>query len=307
MSLDLKIYSSQDFPKYLPKLNDLYDQLFEGGKGFRAGLVRQVSEFAEIDEKTTHLLAQTVEFIHNSSLLHDDLIDRSPLRRGKKAAWLEFGPEYTVLAGDYLLARVIVNLSEHGHIGLVKITGQAISDLLEGEWLQDSVRHQVDVSWDDMDRIHRLKTSSLFSWCLKAPYVFKNASPEAILLLSEMGDEMGALLQRSDDLLDFNIRNFEGKTSFTDLKAGYLNLFSIHLFSTSELREKAYALENEQQFLELIGQENLDQALKSFDQINEKLISSILAKAQKLQTNFGFSENFVEFVKAVTLKIYWRQ
>lgn len=306
MSLDLKIYSPGDFPEYLPKLNQLYDQLFAGGKGFRAQLVLSISEFVGLESKTAHLLAQTVEFIHNSSLLHDDLIDKAPLRRGKTAAWVEYGPEYTVLAGDYLLARVIVNLSEHGHIGLVKITGEAISDLLEGEWLQDSIRFDENVTWDQMDRIHRLKTSSLFSWCLKAPFVFKNYDEEAIKLLADMGDKMGALLQRSDDLLDFNIRNAEGKTFFTDIKAGYLNLFSIVLFDDPKLRKQAFELDSLEQIYELVGEAKIQQTLKEFDETNQALIEEVIALGSQLQQKCDLSSDFLEFIKAITPKLYWR-
>ena len=127
---NLKIYSEQDFPKYLPRLNSLYDDLFSGGKGFRAKLVQKVSGHLKVPEQTQGLLAQTVEFIHNASLLHDDLIDRSILRRGKPAAWNKYSPEYAVLAGDYLLARVMVNLSTYGSIRLVQYTAEVISELL---------------------------------------------------------------------------------------------------------------------------------------------------------------------------------
>jgi len=81
--MDLKIYSPKDFPGYLPKLNALYDDLFSGGKGFRSKLVRPFAQFLKIEPSTEKLLGQTIEFIHNASLLHDDLIDRSSLRRGK--------------------------------------------------------------------------------------------------------------------------------------------------------------------------------------------------------------------------------
>ena len=134
--LDLKVYDSKDFPAYLPKLNQLYDDLFAGGKGFRAKLIRMMADNLVLDAKTELLLSQTIEFIHNSSLLHDDLVDRSSLRRGKPAAWLKYSPEYAVLAGDYLLARVMVNLSSHGNIRLVQYTAEVISDLLEGEWFR---------------------------------------------------------------------------------------------------------------------------------------------------------------------------
>lgn len=307
MISDIKIYSTNDFPAYLPKLNQLYDDLFEGGKGFRAQLVAQISEYVDLSENTIQLLAQTVEFIHNSSLLHDDLIDRSPLRRGKTAAWVEYGPEYTVLAGDYLLARVIVNLSSHGHIGLVGITGQAISDLLEGEWLQDSIRHNPEVTWDEMVKVHKLKTASLFSWCLKAPFVFKNYDPKVISLLSEMGEDMGALLQRSDDLLDFDIRNSEGKTTFTDLKAGYLNLFAIALFNTTELRKEAFNMSSLQEVYSLVGEQHFQKTLQTFDDENKKIITRTIENAKKLQSDCNLSPEFVEFIKVIAPKLYWRE
>ena len=106
----IKIYDAKDFPTYLPKLNLLYDDLFSGGKGFRSKLINLVGSSLKISPSTEQLLAQTIEFIHNASLLHDDLVDRSHLRRGKTTAWLKYNPEYAVLAGDYLLARVMVNL-----------------------------------------------------------------------------------------------------------------------------------------------------------------------------------------------------
>src|ERR1700727_2134674 len=100
---DLKIFDRDDFPKYLPKLGALYDDLFSSGKGFRSKLIRTIAKNLALDTRQVQLLAQTIEFIHNASLLHDDLIDRSPLRRSKTAAWLKYSPEYAVLAGDYLL------------------------------------------------------------------------------------------------------------------------------------------------------------------------------------------------------------
>src|SRR5258708_3121981 len=134
----LKYYHPLDFPSYLPKLNALYDELFSDGKGFRSALVQKMASPLALREDVVLLLGQTIEFIHNPSLLHDDLVDSSPLRRGKSAAWLKYKPEYAVLAGYYLLARVMVNLSHFGNIQLIQYTAEMISDLLEGEWIQDS-------------------------------------------------------------------------------------------------------------------------------------------------------------------------
>src|SRR5690606_2933456 len=142
----IKVYAPEDFPSYLPKLNALYDDLFSHGKGFRAKLIHRLSRHMNLNDAQIRLMAQTIEFVHNASLLHDDLIDRSELRREKTAAWLKYTPEYAVLAGDYLLARVMVNLSRYGNLALIQLTAEVISDLLEGEWIQDSLIEDWEVN-----------------------------------------------------------------------------------------------------------------------------------------------------------------
>lgn len=278
--MDLKIFSPKDFPAYLPKLNLLYDELFSGGKGFRAKLVQTMGLGLSIPIEVTRLLCQTIEFIHNASLLHDDLVDKAPLRRGKTSAWLRFTPEYAVLAGDYLLARVMVNLSLHGNIKLVQFTAEMISDLLEGEWLQDSIVGDFFVRGEQLDRIHLLKTASLFRWCFRAPCIALNLSNSRLeASLDEMGHLLGLLFQRSDDLLDYDVRNNEGKAVLGDLKSGYLNSFGAFLCHGRIEKLDRKAIDNfvkAQSLSELHGalggQKNFDLALSEFDGLNTKLI-----------------------------------
>ena len=280
--MTVKIFSPQDFPAYLPKLNSLYDDLFAGGKGFRSKLVQIVSKPLKLPQKTEALLCQTIEFIHNASLLHDDLIDRSQLRRGKTAAWTKYTPEYAVLAGDYLLARVMVNLSGHGNIKLVQYTSEIISDLLEGEWLQDSVIGDFFISVPQLDRIHNLKTASLFKWCLKAPFIaLENYDPELYLILDEMGTLLGQLFQRSDDLLDYDIRNDEGKAILGDLKSGYLNSFGAFVaadMNRSEIDRLVKSKDLNEFYLIFssdvgLGKEKFLKKVQQFDAINLEKIN----------------------------------
>lgn len=302
---DIKIYSSSDFPQELPFLNQLYDSLFSGGKGLRSQLVVQMSEFVSLSPNEKKLLAQTVEFIHNSSLLHDDFIDQSNLRRGKTAAWKEFGPEYAVLAGDYLLARVIVNLSKQGHIELVQMTAETISDLLEGEWLQDNIRFSSSVSFEEMQKIHKKKTAALFSWCLTAPFVYKNYKSSIVNELNEIGQILGLLLQRSDDLLDFNIRNYENKSTFTDLKAGYMNSFSILIFD-EEWTSSIFDIRSENQFIETVGKEVIKRKLKDFDSLNQNLIDTAIKKAKSLVSLKKIDPQFLNLITTAAPRLYWR-
>lgn len=309
---DLKVYDPKDFPAYLPKLNKLYDDLFSGGKGFRARLIKMMSTELSLTAQQELLLAQTIEFIHNASLLHDDLIDRSHLRRGKTTAWLKYTPEYAVLAGDYLLARVMVNLSGYGNIELVRYTAQVISDLLEGEWLQDSVVGDFFVNTEQLDRIHNLKTASLFKWCIRAPFIAKENYNESIhQTLEELGTLLGLLFQRSDDLLDYDIRNDEGKAILGDLKSGYLNSFGAFVIqgkSHQEIDRIVKSQTLDEYYTHVGGKAFFDQKLLEFDEINRGLIAVYNHQLDHLKSLLVTDEQGItEKLRPLTEILYWRR
>lgn len=309
--MDVKIYSPRDFPGYLPKLNALYDDLFAGGKGFRSKLIRLFADNLSMDQQTEKLLGQTIEFIHNASLLHDDLIDRSALRRGKTTAWLKYTPEYAVLAGDYLLARVMVNLSGHGNIRLVQYTAEMISDLLEGEWIQDSLVKDFDITLNQLDRVHNLKTASLFKWCLRAPFIALDRYDQVLHdTLEEMGTLLGMLFQRSDDLLDFDIRNEEGKALLGDLKSGYLNSFAVFLVKDLEAKTKAAFLKAEtlEALKSVVGIDYFNNKAQEFDGLNEVLIARYDSLMRLLETLLVEKEkNLVPKLAQLPQLLYWRR
>ena len=309
--MKLKVYAPDDFPSYLPKLNALYDDLFTHGKGFRAKLIQKMSHYFKFEEKQTLLLAQTIEFVHNASLLHDDLVDRSSLRRDKPAAWLKYTPEYAVLAGDYLLARVMVNLSRYGNLKLIQLTSEVISDLLEGEWIQDSLIEDWDVSLQQLDRVHNLKTASLFKWCMRAPfYMNEDDNEELHKILAELGSLLGILFQRSDDLLDFDIRNYEGKAVLSDLKSGYMNSFAAFLTRDLDERKKAQfrKCESIADVHATIGEDEFFQKLDEFDEHNKKVIELYKHNCELLK---GFLKpdqlQMVEEFLELPGILYWRK
>lgn len=308
---ELKVYQSSDFPAYLPKLNSLYDDLFSGGKGFRSRLIQMVCGHLNVPEKRVLLLGQTIEFIHNASLLHDDLIDRSHLRRNKTTAWLKYTPEYAVLAGDYLLARVMVNLSSHGNIELLKYTSEMISDLLEGEWIQDSLVRDWDIKLDQLDRVHHLKTASLFKWCIRAPFVIQeNYDPSLHDRLSEMGRILGQLFQRSDDLLDFNVRNAEEKAILGDLKSGYLNSFGVFLCRGLSDEEKKELIQSQTMadLYKAVGEGYFERRLSEFDRENVQMIDLYQHICRGLSDYLQPSqEGLIEELLKLPDLLYWRR
>jgi len=307
----VKIYESQDFPSYLPKLNNLYDDLFSHGKGFRSRLVRLVGEKLSLKESIISLLSQTIEFIHNASLLHDDLVDRSALRRNKTTAWLKYTPEYAVLAGDYLLARVMVNLSKFGNLKLIQFTAEMISDLLEGEWIQDSLVRDFEIKLTQLDQVHNLKTGSLFKWCLQAPFFAVEIYDEDIHdLLKELGSILGLLFQRSDDLLDFDVRNYEDKAILGDLKSGYLNSFSVFLLkgASEEQRAKFIRSQSLEELKRIINENQFMMRLQEFDQINARLIDLYIHKIERLKSLLTPTQSLLcQDLIPLAKMLYWRK
>jgi octaprenyl-diphosphate synthase len=271
-----------------------------------------ISAYKNFEPKTVQLLCQTIEFIHNASLLHDDLVDRSALRRGKAAAWTKYTPEYAVLAGDYLLARVMVNLSGFGNIRLVQYTSEIISDLLEGEWLQDSLVGDIHVELSQLDRVHNLKTASLFKWCLRAPFLAQeNYDHQVHTHLEEMGTLLGQLFQRSDDMLDYNIRNDENKTVLGDLKAGYFNSFTCFLTKAMDSKQKVQfknCKDLAQVYEAVGGKKNFDQAVEKFDQMNDFLINLYQHHLKSVQKLIPDSEKgLVDQMSKLPDYLYWRK
>lgn len=308
---NIKYYSEKDFPAYLPKLNQLYDDLFDGGKGFRSLLTQKVARPLNLDDRLVRLLCQTIEFIHNASLLHDDLVDRSPLRRGKTSAWLKYTPEYAVLAGDYLLARVMSNLSAHGNIRLVQLTSHTIAELLEGEWIQDSLVGDFDISFDQLTQVHSLKTGSLFRWCLVAPWVAYEQEPEAVIpLMEDLGSTLGLLFQRSDDLLDYDIRNYEQKAILGDIKSGYLNSFGAFFCDglDSEQRSQLGKVQSLEHIYRVVGEAHFQECCKNFDLMNQELIDLYHHKLNLLKEHLvGEQVALLDNLKGLAELLYWRR
>ena len=310
--MNIKYYSKKDFPSYLPKLNSLYDDLFQGGKGFRSRLIQKVACPLGHKGETVKLLCQSIEFIHNASLLHDDLVDRSSLRRGKTSAWLKYSPEYSVLAGDYLLARVMTNLSSFGKIELVQLTSQTISELLEGEWIQDSLIGDFQLSFEQLTQVHDLKTASLFRWCLWAPFVALNQFNKDLKdIILELGTTLGLLFQRSDDLLDYDVRNHEKKAILGDLRSGYLNSFGVFLCRDMDIKTRLQFknVQSLEEIYRLLGGEDIFQKiLAHFDRINQDRIDLYQYKLKALSPYLhGNQKEIVNHLKDIPKLLYWRR
>ena len=301
------VYSPKDvdIPAYLNKMRSLYKDLFSHGKHYRGALVHMVCEELGLDEKASFTLAQMAEFIHNSSLLHDDVVDNMPLRRGKTATWKKYGGGYAVLAGDYLLARVMRDLCQFSNIELIEFTSNTVLALIEGEWLQDDGHKKTNLDESHIAEVHRLKTGALFSWCFKAPFILKSLDDNEVSIAAKIGELFGSLLQRSDDLLDFNIRNYEEKTFFKDLPSGNMNFFAFKLLEdiNEDQKSKAFDFKNLEDFLTFY-KVNFETKLESYDQESQQIINTL---KKYIDESSSFSVDFKIQLKSMGEIIYWRK
>ena len=287
-------------------LNEVYKDLFNGGKGLRACLTRDISRHLGLSENTSTLLEESVEGIHHSSILHDDVLDSSRLRRNRLTAWVKFSKNKAILAGDYLLAHVSFKISEYGNLDLLKLTSVTIKKMVQGEWFQSENFGKETLK--NLDQIHILKTSSLFQWCLKAPFFScRKNNKDLHNILDHIGCIFGQLFQRSDDMMDFGFRNKENKDIFKDLKEGYLNFFGVFLKENTSIKDvKALRFcRNTEDLKKLFGEKELKKQVESFDKWNKQLISECETNIDKLSVLLSHKD-LGEMLKSWCNKLYFR-
>tara|TARA_B100001248_G_scaffold261746_1_gene254031 strand:- start:37018 stop:37950 length:933 start_codon:yes stop_codon:yes gene_type:complete len=308
---DFITFEEKDFPAHIHKLKQLYLDLFAGGKGFRSRLVAMVSIPLNLPQEKTVCLQKVVEYIHNSSLLHDDLIDGSPLRRGKTAAWKAYGADHAVLAGDFLLAKVISLLCENTNLDLVAYTSEVIMDLVEGEWIQDDIKGSTRINSEELEKVHNLKTASLKKWCLRAPfYALERKDKELHQCLEKIGTLMGVLFQRADDLIDYNIRNDENKNILGDHHAGYLNSFALFLLNevSDSKKQEFLNLQTLKDIQSFVGEDTWQNKIKDFDALNTKLIEDYHLELNQLSQFLLENERgLITDLLPLAHLLYWRK
>ncbi len=291
------------------ELREICEIIFSKGKNLRSRLISLVSFYLQLKDKDTQTLCRIIEYIHNSSLLHDDFIDHSGFRRNQKTAWLQFSPEQAVLAGDYLLAQVNIYLSQEGNLPLLELTAESIKSLAKGEFLQRELYFFCKKDLKKINQVSEYKTGSLFKWCLKAPFVFKKREDSGLYdLLDLIGYHLGLLYQRFDDLLDFDKESNDGKPILSDLKQSYYNSFSCYLVKDIEptLEQKYQNCKTISEIHEIFP--NWEETLKTFHKDNQELIQDTEQKIEKLKPFLNQEEQLlIKDLKTIPSLLYWRK
>lgn len=192
-----------------------------GGKRMRPAMVLMVARSLGYRGSHHHLLAAVVEFIHTATLLHDDVVDESDLRRGRDTANAVFGNAASVLVGDYLYSRAFEMMVTADSMRIMSILSEATTIIAEGEVLQLLNVHDPEVSHERYLQVVRYKTAKLFEAAAQVGAVLAGASPEQEQAAAAYGRHVGTAFQLVDDVLDYSgDAQALGKNVGDDLREG---------------------------------------------------------------------------------------
>jgi len=201
-----------------------------GGKRVRPAVLIMASRLCGYTGDHAVLYASVVEFIHTATLVHDDMIDDSTLRRGRETVHSRWGNDISVLLGDYLYIKSMALALTHDSLDIIRLLCDVTLRMIEGELYQLSKNGDVDISEEEHFEIIRRKTAYLFGGCAEIGALLGRATPEHQAALREYGFSLGVTFQLVDDLLDLTgSESVIGKPVAGDLRDGKLTLPLIHM------------------------------------------------------------------------------
>lgn len=244
----------------VPLVNQIAEYIISaGGKRLRPVLVLLMARACGYTGDKHHELAAVIEFIHTATLLHDDVVDESSLRRGRQTANALFGNAASVLVGDFLYSRAFQMMVAVDNARVMQIVADATNVIAEGEVLQLLNMHNPDVSEESYLQVIRSKTAKLFEAAAQLGVLIADADDDVIEAAGEYGRSLGTAFQLIDDVLDYSGNASDiGKNVGDDLREGKPTLPLIYLMShgTPEQRQLVRScIENgdEQHFDEILA------------------------------------------------------
>ena len=192
-----------------------------GGKRLRPALLLLMAGALGCQDPRRHVLAAVVEFIHTATLLHDDVVDDSSLRRGRATANVSFGNPASVLVGDFMYSRAFQMMAECANMRIMDVMAEATNVIAEGEVHQLMNMHDSGLSEAQYIEVIRSKTAKLFEASARLPSILVNASAEVEQACAHYGQAIGTAFQIIDDVLDYEGDATQiGKNLGDDLREG---------------------------------------------------------------------------------------
>jgi octaprenyl-diphosphate synthase len=212
-----------------------------GGKRMRPMLTLACANLLGYPGTRHHKLAAAVEFIHTATLLHDDVVDGSGMRRGKQTANLIWGNPASVLVGDFLFSRAFELMVEDGSLKVLRILSHASAVIAEGEVEQLTAQRRVETDEDQYLTIISAKTAALFAAACRVSPVVAEADEDSELALESYGKNLGIAFQLTDDLIDYaSDAATMGKGVGDDFRDGKMTLPVILAFARGSDADRSF-------------------------------------------------------------------
>ena len=208
------------------------------GKRMRPLFVFLVAEIQGGCTDKTNTAASLIELLHTATLVHDDVVDESPTRRGVFSIQALWKKKVAVLVGDYLLSKGLLAAVKEEAFDMLKITSRAVKEISEGELLQIEKSRKLDITEEVYFDIIRRKTASLIAACCACGAASSGSSEEEVERMWKFGEKVGLAFQIKDDLLDLGDGTRTGKPTGVDIKEKKMSLPLIHLLEQSSSLDK---------------------------------------------------------------------
>jgi octaprenyl-diphosphate synthase len=221
-----------------------------GGKRLRPMLTLASASMFGYEGEHHVKLAASVEFMHTATLLHDDVVDESDMRRGKKTARILWGNQASVLVGDFLLGQAFKMMVEVGSLEALDVLSTAATVIAEGEVLQLSVAKNMETTEDDYLQVIKAKTAALFAAASEVGPIIAGTAKADRAALRSYGMNLGYAFQMVDDALDYGGKSADlGKNTGDDFREGKITLPVILAWRRGTSEERQFwreAIENGQ-------------------------------------------------------------
>jgi len=212
-----------------------------GGKRLRPMVTLAAARLCGYDGERQRALAACVEFIHTATLLHDDVVDESLLRRGQDSANAVWGNQASVLVGDFLFSRAFQLMVADGSLEVLRILSNASAVIAEGEVLQLITTNNTATDEDAYLEVIRCKTATLFAAAAEVGAVVAERPEAERQSLADYGMNLGIAFQLIDDVLDYSALQAKlGKTVGDDFREGKMSLPVVLAFSDGDAEERAF-------------------------------------------------------------------
>ena len=236
VEVELKSYTESAFP-LIDEINQYIHE--SGGKRLRPALLLLVSKLCETGGYEVIKLGTVVELIHVATLVHDDIIDKADLRRGRPSVNARWGNEITVLMGDWMYMTAFQIALELRNLKVLDVLIQLTRTMVTGEMMQLALDGQVEISVQEQTEISSRKTAQLFSACAALPAILAGAPAAIEERLAAFGKALGMAFQLTDDILDYTAdEQGLGKPVLKDLEEGKITLPIILVLSQANQAER---------------------------------------------------------------------